>query len=145
MPTWMLYYSLVVTIVIPVAICITINITIFIYVKSSSRRVHSISKVSSTNQRNDRQPKLSRRDIHLLRHMIFMFLVYIIGWGPICVFAIISRHISVNVVISNIVSLLAELSLLCDIVDLFLYSHELREYLQRKVLEVFYRWDEESL
>lgn len=139
MPTWMLYYALVVTVLIPVAICVTINVTIFLFVKSSSRRVHPIPEESSTNQRNDQPPRLTRRDIHLLRHMIFMFLVYIIGWGPISIIPIISRYMSVSAVISRAVSFLAELSLLCDIIDLYLYSHDLREYFRRKILDVFHR------
>ena len=142
---WMLYYSLIITIPIPALIYLAINIIILIYVQISSRRVQPISEVPSTNQRNEQQLKLSRRDIHLLRHIVIMFLVYVVGWFPIGIIAILSSRMSVSAFLSKLGSLLAEVSLLCDIADLFLYSHDLRKYLHRKFLPCFYRWDHKFL
>jgi hypothetical protein len=134
----MQYYTLVIIIVIPVSICLVMNIIIFKYVQSSTRRIQPETLALSTNHRNNQQPTLSRRDVHLLRHMIIMFLVFIVGWGPIYITSVIMTQISVSILTLRILSLLAELSLLCDIIDLFLYSHELRKHLQRVCLPCYY-------
>jgi hypothetical protein len=134
----MQYYTLVIIIVIPISICLVMNIIIFKYVQSSTRRIQPETLAISTNHRNNQQPTLSRRDVHLLRHMVIMFLVFIIGWGPIYITSVIMTQISVSILTLRILSLLAELSLLCDIIDLFLYSHELRKHLQRVFLPCYY-------
>jgi hypothetical protein len=133
----MRYYTLVVVIIVPVSICTALNITIFKYVQLSSRRTQPISQTTNTHSNNDQQSKFSRRDLVLLRHMIIMFLVFILGWGPIYITSVISNQIPVSQLILRILSLLAEISLLCDMVDLFLYTHELRQYLQKLFLPCF--------
>jgi len=128
----MQYYTLVIIIIIPMTICIVINTIIFKYVQNSTHRIQP------SVDNHDQSTKLSRRDIHLLRHMIIMFLVFIIGWGPIYFTSIIMNYIPVSTLTLRILSLLAEISLLCDIIDLFLYSHELRQYFQRTFLACCY-------
>jgi hypothetical protein len=134
MSSWMPYYTLVLVIVVPVSVYVVINIFIFKYVQSSTRR----TQPTTTNMINEQTTKLSRRDAHLLRHMIVMFFVFIVGWGPIYIISVLPTQVSNNVLILRILSLLAEISLLCDMIDLFLYSHDLRQYLQRILLPCFH-------
>ncbi len=135
MSSWMPYYTLVLVIVVPVSVYVVINIIIFKYVQSSTRR----TQPTTTNMINEQKTtKLSRRDAHLLRHMIVMFFVFIIGWGPIYIISVLPTQVSGNLLVLRILSLLAEISLLCDMIDLFLYSHDLRQYLQRIHLLCFH-------
>jgi uncharacterized membrane protein YbjE (DUF340 family) len=134
----MVYYALAIIIVVPVSVIVVINIIIFKYVQSSSRRIQPVSRTTITNHNHGQKPKINRRDIHLLRHMIIMFFVFIVGWVPIYITSIIQLQTSVSTLTLRILSLLAGISLLCDMIDLFLYSHELRQYLQRTFLPCYY-------
>jgi len=136
---WMRYYTLAIIIVVPVSVCVVINIIIFKYVQSLSLRIQPASQRTIANHNHDQKPTLSRRDVHLLRHMIIMFFVFIVGWVPIYIALVIQIQTPVSTLILRILSLLAEISLLCDMIDLFLYSHELRRYLQRRFLPCYYR------
>ncbi len=138
MSSWMPYYITAITIVIPASVCTMIYITIFKYVQLSSRRIQPMSQIAARNPNNGQEPKLSHRDFHLLRHMIIMFFVFILGWGPIYIISIIMTQVPVSLFVLKLLSLLAELSLLCDMIDLFLYSHKLRKYLQRLFLPCYY-------
>jgi len=104
-----------------------INSIIFIYVRRSTKRVRP------TNRESANTPILSQRDAHLLKHMIFMFAVFFCGWAP----AYIIRAISVSgpvfsPIALQIVYIIPTVCLLIDIVDLFLYNHELRKYLTNR-------------
>ena len=136
MPVWMDYYILAIIIVIPMSACVVINIIIFKHVQASSRRVQPAGQLTVEN--NDQSVKLSRRDVHILRHMIIMLFVFIVGWTPIFITGVIMNYVSVSTLTLRILSLLTEISLLCDMIDLFLYSHELRQYLQRTLLPCYY-------
>ncbi len=135
---WMVYYALAIIIVVPVSVIVVINIIIFKYVQSSSRRIQPVSRTTITNHNHGQKSKINRRDIHLLRHMIIMFFVFIVGWVPIYISSVIQIQTSVSTLTLRILSLLAGISLLCDMIDLFLYSHELRQYLQRTFLPCYY-------
>jgi hypothetical protein len=97
---------------------------IFIYARRSTRRVHA------TNGENAQAPILSSRDVRLLKHMIFMFVVFAGGWVPIYVAKVINYNGTVlSPLAIEILSTIPAVSLLIDIADLFLYNHELRRYL----------------
>jgi hypothetical protein len=132
----MQYYELAIIIVIPASVCVVINTIIFKYVKSSSRRIQP--SAHSMTENNDQPAKFSRRDVHLLRHMVIMFFVFVVGWGPIYITAVVMNYVAVSIFTLSVLSLLAAISLVCDMVDLFLYSNELREYLQRTLLPCYY-------
>jgi len=128
--SWMTYYILVITIIIPVLLCAILNLIIYNYVTSSTKRIQPQSR-ASTGHTIEQQGKFNQRDIHLLRHMIIMFLVFVVGWSPIFIVSTVMTTNAVSSLILRIFSLLAELSLLCDIIDLFLYSHNLKIALKR--------------
>ena len=134
----MRYYILIIILIVPISVCVVINTIIFKYVQSSSNRIQPGSQLATANDNNNQQPKLNRRDIHLLRHMVIMFFVFVVGWAPIYITTVISTQITVNSLTFRILSLLTEISLLCDIIDLFLYSHKLQEYFQRILLPCYH-------
>jgi hypothetical protein len=131
----MRYYIPMFIIVIPSLTCLVINSIIFTHVYRSSRRIQPQNVTSLTTVRNPQQPKIvSRRDIHLLRHMILMFSAFVIGWGPVYLILIIMNQITLDPLILRFFSLLAEISIFCDIIDLYLYNHALRQYLQGMII-----------
>jgi hypothetical protein len=79
------------------------------------------------------QSKISRRDLHLLRHTIFMFCTFIIGWCPVFILSAIDYSGSVTELVYTILEILAVLGSLGCMLDLFLYNHELRRYIKDKI------------
>jgi ABC-type polysaccharide/polyol phosphate export permease len=118
-------------VIIPSLICFIINIIIFKYVRSSTNRVQSSTAIRKNNQHQ----AINRRDLHLLRHMINMFCIFVGGWSPVYLYTIIISQ-NPNYIILLICEILAELSLLSIIMNLFLYNHELRGYLLQKISRV---------
>jgi hypothetical protein len=76
-PHWLIYYNLFIIVIVPSILNGLFNFLIFLKVRASSRRVHSETRVSSIVGHPHHQYK---RDIHLLKHMLFIFVMYIIGW-----------------------------------------------------------------
>lgn len=123
-------------------VCLIVNMRIFIYVYSSSRRMQhhaknlclqSVLTISS----NDDQPKISRRDLRLLLYMIYMFLTFLIGWGPFYILMIISHYKEVSGILAGCFGLWAEFSLICVVISLFFYNKELRKYLRNSIRKCF--------
>ena len=122
-------------IVVPLVVCLVSNIIIFIHVYSSSRRTQPMTRSTVATGDNDQQrPRINRRDIHLLRHMLMMLFSFIIGWSPIYLIALLSNEISFSRLTYQLLALLSEISVCSDIVDLFLYNHELRRHLRQTIL-----------
>jgi hypothetical protein len=105
---------------------------IYQHVRSSSRRIQP-----QTILNDIQQSKISRRDIFLIRHMILMFCIFVRGWAPVYIIPIISDYIPVKKTISEIFTVWCELALLLDMIDLFLYNHELRNYLEDICFRLF--------
>ncbi len=116
-------------VVFPLIICLISNMIIFNYVRASTNRVQPIA----ADPKNNQQQAINRRDLYLLRHMIIMFSIFAGGWSPIFIYAIFVPDISFTSLIASLLFLLAEVFLLFDIIDLFLYNHELRRYLLDKI------------
>ena len=117
-------------VIIPSFICLIIHLIIFKHIRSSRHRVQP-----SVATANHDQTRLSRRDIHLLRHMIVMFVIFVGGWSPVYLYPLIvvMRY---PATIFYILIILASLSLLFDVVNLFLYNHELRNYIFQKNVSI---------
>jgi hypothetical protein len=118
-------------VVLPSLISLINNIIIFKYVRSSSKR---IQPTLSHNWLCSHQT-ISRRDLHLIRHMIFMFCLFVVGWSPVCIHSIIVAKIDYHDTTLLILALLAESSLLCCIVNLYVYNHDLRHHLKTQILK----------
>jgi hypothetical protein len=122
-------------IVVPLIICLVTNIIIFIHVYTSSHRIQPVARSAAATGDNDQQrPRINRRDIHLLQHMILMFLSFIIGWSPIYLVSVLSYMISFSPLTFRLLSFLSQISVCFVIIDLFLYNHELRRYLRQTIL-----------
>ena len=61
--------------------------------------------------------------------MIIMFCVSVVGQVPNSLTGIIATYTEVNPLIGTILSVWLILSLLFNMIDLFLYNHEVRRYL----------------
>jgi ABC-type polysaccharide/polyol phosphate export permease len=116
-------------VIVPSIICCLNNIIIFKYVRSSTNRVQPTATVVVNNQHQH----INRRDIQLLRHMVAMFCIFVGGWSPIYIYAIIVSPVDFTSTTVSILVLLAELCLSSDIINLFLYNHELRRYFHDKI------------
>ncbi|CAF1306970.1 unnamed protein product [Adineta steineri] len=102
---------------------------IVIYAYTSTRRLASAQGTIAII----RNPSLSKRDTYVLKHMFFMFIVYVAGWAPIF-FCIVLEPPWFNYLIFSFMQLLPQLSMLIDILDLIFYNHDLRNYLKRNIL-----------
>ncbi|CAF0959352.1 unnamed protein product [Adineta ricciae] len=142
---WKRIYTLILVVIVPSLSHVIINSIIVKYVRASSLRVRpetgatQISMINPTNQNQARaqhQTKISRRDVHLLQHMIFMFCIFVGGWMPIYVMTVVMAYTYVDLIVMRILSISAELCLLCDIVDLFVYNRE-RHHLNKRQKHFF--------
>lgn len=129
-------YLFIIAVVLPLGINITLYIAIFMRARRSSRRLqpqdtneHAVTNTSSRQQQQRQQPKISRRDISLLKNMLFIFAMFIVGWTPIFLLNIISFLNSVNFVVVMSCVYLSAACTLGIIVHLFLCNHEIRNYL----------------
>ncbi|CAF1432701.1 unnamed protein product [Adineta steineri] len=130
---WLSISYFVGTIIVSSMMCLIINVLIYHYVRASSRRVQP-QAISEHIQ----QTKISRRDIYLLRHMILMFCVFVGGWAPVFIIPIISHYIPIRPIVSSSITVICEVALLIDIIDLFLYNHELTKYLKYLCVQFFH-------
>jgi polyferredoxin len=90
------------------------------------------AKTNSMNITMGHQPKINRRDISLLKHTIYILGIFIIGWAPIYLLIAIDYQGNVIPLVYTILELLAVISSLSSMLDLFLYNHELRRYINDK-------------
>jgi hypothetical protein len=131
MQSWRKIYTLIMIVVVPLIICFINNTIIFNYVRASTNRVQPLAVDTKKNQHQ----ATNRRDLYLLRHMIIMFCIFVGGWSPIYIYAILVSDVLFTSLIVSLLFLLAEVFLLFDIIDLFLYNHELRRYLLDKIFK----------
>ena len=118
-------------VIIPFILMITFNVLIYARVRSSSRRVEAdvtavTSSISPNRQRHG-------RDIHLLKHMIFNFIVHLLGWGPFYFVALSDPDYNLPGWIYLAMQLSSMLSGVIQIIDLFVYNRELRQYLKERL------------
>ena len=133
---WIVVYRLIMNMIIPFICILVINIAIIRHVRFSSHRVQPQSQTDRIVPVKKR--KISRREIYLLRHLSFMFCIYIIGWTPLCLLPLVTYGKYVPKTIYFSVSVLSELCLLCVIIDLFFYNHGVRKYLINLLLRCAY-------
>ncbi len=129
-PYWVTVYNLVLIVILPLIIIVVLNVIIFLNVHSSSRRVHTTTLPSPAAIDRGQQ---NARDIHLLKHMLFMFVVFIMGWAPIYTFFVIIQNPFSYYLLYALFEILPTLSLIIDILDLFLYNHDIRQYYKARL------------
>ncbi len=126
-------YTFILTVCVSLFINIILNILIFVHVRTSTRRVQPQMTITNINGENNQQPRITRREIFLLKQMIFMFCVFIGGWTPVYSIVIISEYITVNQLIFHYSVIVGELAVLAIIINLFKCNHEIRQYLFNKI------------
>lgn len=102
-------------------------------IHSLSQQIQPISISTQINMNRILRRKFSRRDIRLLLHTIFMFSMFILGWGPIFTVLAIDYQSKVPPFVYTLLIILAEISFLCDIINLFYYNQTLRDYLRNLI------------
>ncbi|CAF1185142.1 unnamed protein product [Adineta steineri] len=128
-PYWISFYTFIILIILPTILNIIFNSLIFILVRSSTRRVRTlaITKTSVVNS------NYSARDIHLLKHILFISVVFLLGYVPI--YTIRMLHLDAEVIFwaSQLIQFLPVLSGLTIIVDLFWYNRDLTQYIKDSI------------
>jgi len=122
-------YTFITVVILPILTNIVLNIFIFIHVRNSSRRIQPQTISALTSGVNNQQPKISRRDISLLKQMIFMFIMFILGWAPTFIVHIADIIHDVNSVIVMASVFLSDICLLSLVINLFACNHELTQFL----------------
>jgi hypothetical protein len=131
-PFWLRAYKLLIIVILPSILNGFFNFLILIKVKISSRRLsQSQMKITTINSNNK---CLCSRDVCLLKHMLFIHIIFVIGWGPSSLLSLIGVYIEIPFLLDLFLRILPPLSLLINILDLFLYNHELRQYLKEQFL-----------
>ncbi|CAF0859162.1 unnamed protein product [Adineta ricciae] len=111
---WMTVYTLVTAVVVPSLVNFILNSMIFGHVRSSTRRVQPqnpsawASRITTQQENRQQAPKISRREISLLRQMIFMFAMFIGGWSPVFIVDIFLQLVNVNTMITAVTILFGE-------------------------------------
>ena len=85
--------------------------------------------IEKSNHRNT-------RDIYLLKHMFFIFIVFIIGWTPVYIFQWTDADQYISSWLDQLFQMLPVISTLIIVLDLFFYNHDLRQYLKEKLLKI---------
>ncbi|CAF1495470.1 unnamed protein product [Adineta steineri] len=120
-------YVLIIIGVIPAILLIITNGIIFISARRSTQRVQPMNGDRTTTS------SFTQRDVRLLKHMVFIFAVFFCGWVPMFIIAVIDYNgDAIPYVVLHGLQILPCVSLLIDIIDLFIYNHELRRYLTRQ-------------
>jgi hypothetical protein len=122
-----------VAVCVPLIINTVFNVLIFNYARSSTRRVHAHNTDTNTNINNNQHAKLSRRDISLLKHMVFMFLTFMVGWIPVYLIIIVDGVIKTSPLIFPYASVVGGLAILAITINFFICNHEVNEYLMNQV------------
>ncbi|CAF0953231.1 unnamed protein product [Adineta steineri] len=76
------FYSLCAVVIVPSIVNIIFNSLIFISVRSSTRRIKALTTTTTITVTNITHQ--DKRDTYLLKHIVFMFIVFISGWAPNC-------------------------------------------------------------
>jgi len=119
-------------VVLPSIINIIFNVLIFKNVRNSTRRVQQQPPSNVTNGNNNQGPRISRRDISLLKQMIVMFLLFVGGWTPVYTLIIIADYIYVSPLVSRSFTLIDQAFVLGIIVNFHVCNHKMKEYLINK-------------
>ena len=74
---------------------------------------------------------VNNRDIRVTKRMIILLSLFLLGWSPVYILLTIQNSYTMSV---EILKLLAELSLLAEVINLFLYNQKVSLYLKDKFL-----------
>jgi hypothetical protein len=129
----MLIYTYIIAVIIPSVVNIIVNILIFADVRASSRRIQPQKVNTVMNSTQIQRVKMNRRDISILKQMIFVFLIFMGGWSPIYFTILLNQFIHLNPLVFDFTELFGELCLLSVVLYLYIDNFELRQYLFNKI------------
>ncbi|UJR17810.1 hypothetical protein I4U23_004709 [Adineta vaga] len=132
---WIYYYVLLINVIVPSIINIVFNSIIFFFVRSSTRRVLMTATITSSIK--DINSQQHSRDLNLLKHISFIFIVFIIGWGPFYIVLAIDGKRTIQPWIYLLLQILPVISAAIQTLDLFMYNREVRQYLQQQFFNFF--------
>ena len=126
----MSYYCLFVVVILPLILNGLFNALIYLRVRSSTLRVRAVRMIQNPAVKSTSQ---HTRDIYLLKHMLFNFIIFMVGWAPIYVVGVADSRRRVPVQIYELLKILPAFSSLINVLDLFWYSHDVRQYLRERL------------
>lgn len=123
----------------PCTISVLIHFLIFKHVHASSRRVQAQDRPRANSEESSSLSLgiISRRDLQLLRHFIIMFCIFIGTWSPIYIYSVVEPTAPRTSLILSLLILLAECGILIDMINLYIYNRELRQYLRDRIQKCF--------
>jgi hypothetical protein len=132
-PRWINFYSLFIVVILPSFFKIVFNSMIFFFVRSSTRRVHAAATATTSSVANTNLQHA--RDMYLVKHMVFIFIVFLIGWAPVYFESATHFREGIPMWVYFLLQILPVFSLLINILDLFMYNHDLRKYLKEQIFK----------
>ncbi len=134
---WINIYGLIIVVLFPSIINVALNLIIFSSVYSSTRRIHALRTSVSAAINPTPHHHHHGRDVHLLKHIIFVFILFIGGWTPTYIFLVLDPIKYISSWISLLLRLLPVFSSLINIIDLFIYNQEIRHDLTERLMKLF--------
>lgn len=123
--TFLPYYTLVNTFLLPILIIAICNIWVLVYVRKSSRRVHTENGGTRISQ---------ARDIRLLRTLMGTFFIFTLGWAPVFLTQAFNQNNAIPFVINQILQVLPSWTMLNDIILLIYTNIPVRRFLIQLVV-----------
>jgi hypothetical protein len=119
-------------VIFPTILSFIVNVIIFLHVYALFRRISPVPTISTASSRRQRLAKIPRRDLYLLRHSTFMMILFMGGWGPINVLGMVQLYHRQNFPLAYALLVIwTELCLLGDMINLFIYNHDIRHFMKR--------------
>lgn len=110
---------------------ISIHSIIFLYTWRSSRRVIARANTNEIGA-TSRSSVFNDREKSLLKHMIFMIIVYVIGWIPLYIGRMFVGHDVVQSTLINTLMALPILSCWINMIDMLVYHREMRQLVRER-------------
>lgn len=129
---WLRIYQLLVIVIFPSLLNGLLNTFILMKVRLSIRRLGKEIKKPHLNRLSIKC--LNSRDVCLLKHMLFIHIVFLLGWLPINLLWIIQIYIQISFTLYLTMQVLPAITLFINILDLYIFNHEVRQYLQQQFL-----------
>jgi hypothetical protein len=75
------------------------------------------------------------RDMYLLKHIVFMFIVFVSGWAPVYITQVVNPSLDQAAWFALLLRILPVFSSFINMVDLFFYNRELRQYIKERLMK----------
>jgi len=134
LPYWLRFYNFFIIVILPFILNGVFNTLIFLRVRSSTRRIQALATTTSAaNAANSNHRQA--RDIYLLKHTLFILIVFIGGWAPLYILTVVITDRTTYYMPYLLSELLPPLGSLIVALDLFVYNHDLRRYWRGRLLK----------